>query len=266
MWGGMWNWMKKPGQNNQPPDSEGTPEPYTSSTEVDVKTAPTIAGMRSLEFSGIREEGQPVDSLQAGGAVTNAMSDLIGKHWRALAITGGAASVVITLWYSRPSKKQRRRATRALAKEAGSVRSVNSISQVTEPTEYGVPSGDPRKVGFAAKRLPTSIDVIIIGSGIGGLACAATLAKSGVKCVVLEQHDVAGGSTHTYESTANGVTVEFDTGLHYVGGKVWLPTTTSSQILNWMSDGGIQWQLMDNIYDIAVFNGERIKCPRANRL
>jgi len=75
MWGGMWNWMKKPGQNNQPPDSEGTPEPYTSSTEVDVKTAPTIAGMRSLEFSGIREEGQPVDSLQAGGARSHAPID-----------------------------------------------------------------------------------------------------------------------------------------------------------------------------------------------
>ena len=41
--------------------------------------------------------------------------------------------------------------------------------------------------------------VAIIGAGIGGMACAAMLARSGKKVVVLEQHDRVGGATHTFE-------------------------------------------------------------------
>ena len=36
-------------------------------------------------------------------------------------------------------------------------------------------------------------DVIIIGSGLGGLSCGATLAKNGKKVLVLEQHELIGG-------------------------------------------------------------------------
>lgn len=43
------------------------------------------------------------------------------------------------------------------------------------------------------------LDAIIIGSGMGGLTCAATLAKAGKRVLVLEQHYVAGGCTHTFE-------------------------------------------------------------------
>jgi len=35
-------------------------------------------------------------------------------------------------------------------------------------------------------------DIIVIGSGIGGLASAAALSKYGYKVLVLEQHHVAG--------------------------------------------------------------------------
>ena len=38
----------------------------------------------------------------------------------------------------------------------------------------------------------------MIGSGIGGLSVAALLSKVGQKVLVLEQHDVAGGCTHTF--------------------------------------------------------------------
>jgi heterodisulfide reductase subunit A-like polyferredoxin len=56
------------------------------------------------------------------------------------------------------------------------------------------------KVGGSAKRLKAvadDTDVIIIGSGLSGLSAASVLAKSGYKVVVLEQHDVVGGATHT---------------------------------------------------------------------
>lgn len=57
-------------------------------------------------------------------------------------------------------------------------------------------------------------DVIIIGSGFGGLACAHMLAKEGRSVLVLEAHWQPGGCLQSYQR--KGYT--FDTGLHYVGG------------------------------------------------
>uniref|UniRef100_A0A671YE94 Si:ch1073-13h15.3 n=1 Tax=Sparus aurata TaxID=8175 RepID=A0A671YE94_SPAAU len=62
-------------------------------------------------------------------------------------------------------------------------------------------------------RVPENLDVIVIGSGIGGLTAGATLAKAGKKVLVLEQHDQAGGCCHTYIEKG----FEFDVGLHYIG-------------------------------------------------
>ena len=52
------------------------------------------------------------------------------------------------------------------------------------------------------------MDIIIIGSGIGGMACAATLAKSGRKVKILEQNNDVGGKAG--KIIVNGY--EFDTG------------------------------------------------------
>ena len=75
------------------------------------------------------------------------------------------------------------------------------------------PSSDPSRDAFRPKKLPPSIDYVIIGSGMGSLYTAALLSKAGYVCVVLEQHYVAGGCTHSFQDGA----YEFDTGLHYVG-------------------------------------------------
>ncbi|XP_067286043.1 inactive all-trans-retinol 13,14-reductase [Pseudorasbora parva] len=69
------------------------------------------------------------------------------------------------------------------------------------------------KQGFTKVKIPKDLDAIIIGSGIGGMTAAATMAKAGKKVLVLEQHDVAGGCCHTF--TEKGF--EFDVGLHYFG-------------------------------------------------
>lgn len=62
--------------------------------------------------------------------------------------------------------------------------------------------------GFRLDKVPQNLDVIVIGSGIGGLAAGATLAKAGKKVLVLEQHYQAGGCCHTYIEKG----FEFDVG------------------------------------------------------
>jgi all-trans-retinol 13,14-reductase len=83
---------------------------------------------------------------------------------------------------------------------------INYSTNVTTKT-------DNRKVRFKAERVPLDIDLILIGSGISTLTLGALLSRIGWKVLILEQHDVAGGCTHTFKE--KGFT--FDTGLHYVG-------------------------------------------------
>jgi phytoene dehydrogenase-like protein len=51
-------------------------------------------------------------------------------------------------------------------------------------------------------------DVVVIGSGIGGLSCAALLARYGFEVVVCESHSIPGGAAHAFER--NGF--KFDSG------------------------------------------------------
>jgi len=56
-------------------------------------------------------------------------------------------------------------------------------------------------------------DVIIVGSGLGGLVCGYILAKNGYKTAIFEKNAQIGGCLQTF--TRKGV--KFDTGMHYVG-------------------------------------------------
>ncbi len=100
-------------------------------------------------------------------------------------------------------------------------------------------------------RAAAHYDTIIIGSGIGGLCCAALLSRLGQKVCVLEQHYTAGGFTHSYEREG----YEWDVGVHYVG-EVHKPHSALRRIFDVISDGKLEWAQMDAIYD-RIFIGER---------
>jgi phytoene dehydrogenase-like protein len=67
----------------------------------------------------------------------------------------------------------------------------------------------------------TEVDAIVIGSGIGGLSCAAMLAKYGLSVIVCESHSIPGGAAHSFER--NGF--KFDSGPSLYSGLSYRPSS-----------------------------------------
>lgn len=65
--------------------------------------------------------------------------------------------------------------------------------------------------GINAEYPENHFDAVIIGSGLGGLSCAAAFARQGFKPLVLEKHDRPGGYATTFERPGGFV---FDVSLH----------------------------------------------------
>ena len=62
--------------------------------------------------------------------------------------------------------------------------------------------------------MENNYDIVIIGSGMGGLVCADILGREGYKVCVLEKNKQIGGCLQTYVRDR----VIFDSGVHYLGG------------------------------------------------
>jgi phytoene dehydrogenase-like protein len=77
-------------------------------------------------------------------------------------------------------------------------------------------------------------DVVVIGSGIGGLSCAALLAKYGFDVIVCESHSIAGGAAHAFEYQG----FKFDSGPSLYSGLSYSPSANPlRQVLDAIGSG-----------------------------
>ena len=86
-------------------------------------------------------------------------------------------------------------------------------------------------------------DYIVIGSGIGGMTTAAMLAHFGKKVLVLEQHYVPGGFTHSFRRKG----YEWDVGVHAVGEVT--RHTLPGRILHSLTNGTLEWESLGSHYE-----------------
>ncbi|MBD1843157.1 NAD(P)/FAD-dependent oxidoreductase [Cyanobacteria bacterium FACHB-63] len=81
------------------------------------------------------------------------------------------------------------------------------------------------------------IDVIVIGSGIGGLSCAAILARYGFKVLVCESHAIAGGAAQSFERKG----FKFDSGPSLYSGMSYSPSPNPLRQVLDAIDEDIEW-------------------------
>ena len=84
-----------------------------------------------------------------------------------------------------------------------------SYDMSTEP-EYEKPTYPGTGNGMSGDA--GEYDVIVIGSGMGGLTCGAMSAKYGSNVLVLESHIKVGGSAHTFSRIHKGEKYSFEVG------------------------------------------------------
>jgi all-trans-retinol 13,14-reductase len=98
-------------------------------------------------------------------------------------------------------------------------------------------------------------DVVIIGSGLGGLQCAYILSTEGYNVCLLEKNNQLGGCLQTFRRK----NIIFDTGMHYIG------SMDEGQILNnffryFRLTGKLKLKRMDEDgYDIVKYNEREYK-------
>ena len=100
------------------------------------------------------------------------------------------------------------------------------------------------KVGRSYKQteVDESWDAIVVGSGLGGLTCAALLSRMGKRVLLLEQHYVIGGFTHTFKRKG----WEWDVGVHYIG-EVHRERSVLGQLFTHITEGRLEWEHMGDV-------------------
>lgn len=94
-------------------------------------------------------------------------------------------------------------------------------------------------------------DVVIIGSGLGGLVSANILAREGYSVCVLEKNNQYGGNLQIFVRDKS----IFDTGVHYIGGLE--KGQNLYQYFNYLGImDGLKLKKMDSLYDKITFDDD----------
>lgn len=102
-------------------------------------------------------------------------------------------------------------------------------------------------------------DIVIIGSGLGGLVSGIILAKEGLSVCILEKNNQFGGNLQTF---VRDKTI-FDTGIHYIGG-----LDKGQNLYQYFKYIGIMDELKlkkmdENGFDIVSFEDDKQEYPHA---
>ncbi len=112
------------------------------------------------------------------------------------------------------------------------------MSDKDRPWSRNLPADRPGPAGW---------DAIVIGSGMGGMTCAALLAALGQRVLVLEQHYVPGGFTHTFKRPGYA----WDVGVHAVGEVT--EHSLTGRLLHHLTHGRLRWASLGPVYDAFDF-------------
>lgn len=98
-------------------------------------------------------------------------------------------------------------------------------------------------------------DAIVIGSGLGGMSAAATLAKKGYKVQVIEPHDKVGGFATSYRRGK----YRMEAGIHVLGAG--LPNTWANEFYDFLEiKENVPWVQLENFYECR-FEGKSFQMP-----
>lgn len=101
-------------------------------------------------------------------------------------------------------------------------------------------------------------DVIVIGSGIGGLTTASLLCQLyNKKVLVLEQHYRLGGFTHTFKRPPG---YEWSVGVHYIGGMH--PGRLQRKAFDFITENQVEWVSFPDQYDHFIYPDVRVDADK----
>ena len=104
-------------------------------------------------------------------------------------------------------------------------------------------------------------DLIVIGSGMGGLTVASLMAQlKGWRVLVLERHFRLGGFTHSFTRPGHRA---WNVGLHYVGGMH--PGEMTREICDLITARAVQWQPMPSPFEKFVYPDFTFEVPDNER-
>ena len=100
-------------------------------------------------------------------------------------------------------------------------------------------------------------NIVIIGSGLGGLSCGVVLAKNGYHVTILEQSHQIGGCLQCFVRKG----VKFETGMHFIGSAA--QGQNLSKLMHYLElDKDVQLSALDPMgYDVVNLDGKSYRFP-----